>query len=113
MRKVVAPFMPAPPPSPPPSPFNWGEPDWLKGALGDHFELGHEVGELTHRLPNAADAWRVYEDGFGPIRTTSQALDADKRATLKAAFVDWVSQFGTDLGIALAYQYLVTVGIRR
>lgn len=113
LRKVVAPFMPAPPPSPPPSPFNWGEPDWLKGALGDHFELGHEVGELTHRLPNAEDAWRVYEDGFGPIRTTSQALDADKRATLKAAFVDWVSQFGADLGIALAYQYLVTVGIRR
>ena len=113
LRKVVAPFMPAPPPSPPPSPFNWGEPDWLKGALGEHFELGHEVGELTHRLPNAEGAWRVYEDGFGPIRTTSQALDADKRATLKGAFVDWVSQFGTDLGIALTYQYRVTIGLRR
>jgi SAM-dependent methyltransferase len=113
LRKVVTPFMPAPPPSPPPSPFTWGEPDWLKGALGEHFELGHEVGELTHRLPSAEDAWRVYEDGFGPIRTTSQALDAEKQPTLKAAFVDWVSQFDTDLGIALTYQYLLTVGIRR
>lgn len=113
LRKVVAPFMPAPPASPPPSPFNWGEPDWLKGTLGEHFELGHEVGVLTHRLPNAEGAWRVYEDGFGPIRTTSQALDADKRTTLKAAFVDWVSQFGTDLGIALTYQYLITIGVRR
>jgi len=113
LRKVLAPFMPPPPPSPPPSPFNWGETEWLKGALGAHFELGHERGELTHRLPDAAELWRVYEDGFGPIRTTSQGLDAEKRAELKAAFVDWVSQFCTDLGIALTYQYLVTVGIRK
>lgn len=113
LRKVVAPFMSAPPPSPPPSPFNWGEPDWLKRALGAYFELGHETAELTHRLPDTEGAWRVYEDGFGPIRVTSQALDAEKRAELKAAFVDWVSQFSTDLGIALTYQYLVTIGVRR
>lgn len=66
LRKVVAPFMSAPPPSPPPSPLNWGEAGWLKGALGEYFDLGHEQGELTHRLPNAEEAWRVYEDGFGP-----------------------------------------------
>ena len=113
LRKVVAPFMPPPPPSPPPSPFNWGETEWLNGALGAHFELGHERGKLTHRLPDAEEAWRTYEDGFGPIRTTSQALDAEKRAELKAAFVDWVSQFNTDLGIALTYQYLVTIGVRK
>ncbi len=113
LRKVVAPFMSAPPPSPSPSPFNWGEPDWLKGALGAHFELGHERGELTHRLRDAEEAWQVYEDGFGPIRVTSKALDAEKRAELKAAFVDWMSQFSTDLGIALTYQYLVTIGVRK
>jgi ubiquinone/menaquinone biosynthesis C-methylase UbiE len=113
LRKVIVPFMPAPPPSPPPSPFNWGESDWLKDALGKHFELGHEVGELTHRLPSAEEAWRVYVEGFGPIRTTSKALKAETAAALKAAFVDWVSQFGTDLGIALTYQYLVTIGVRR
>ncbi len=113
LRKVVAPFMPAPPPSPPPSPFNWGDPDWLKDALGMHFGLGHEQGELTHRLNSAEDAWRVYLDGFGPIRVTSQALDGEGQANLKAAFVDWVSQFSTDLGIALTYQYLITVGVRK
>jgi ubiquinone/menaquinone biosynthesis C-methylase UbiE len=113
LRKVVAPFMSTPPPSPPPSPFNWGDPDWLKDALGAYFELGHETAELTHLLPDAEGAWRVYEDGFGPIRVTSQALDAEKRAELKSAFVDWVGQFSTDLGIALTYQYLLTIGVRR
>jgi SAM-dependent methyltransferase len=113
LRKVLAPFMPPPPPSPPPSFFNWGETEWLKGTLGAHFELGHERGELTHRAADAEEVWRVYEDGFGPVRATSQALDADKRAELKAAFIDWLRQFSTDLGIALTYQYLVTVGIRR
>jgi hypothetical protein len=68
---------------------------------------------LTHRAADAEEVWRVYEDGFGPVRATSQALDADKRAELKAAFIDWLRQFSTDLGIALTYQYLVTVGIRR
>jgi hypothetical protein len=70
-------------------------------------------GELTHRAADAEEVWRVYEDGFGPIRATAQALDTDKRAELKAAFVEWVSQFSTDLGIALTYQYLVTIGVRK
>lgn len=115
LRKVVAPFMPAAPApaSPPLSPFNWGDPTWLQSALGEYFELGHEPGELTHRLGSAAEAWSVYEDGFGPIRVTSQALDAEGRSKLKSAFVDWVNGFSTDLGIALTYQYLVTIGTRK
>ena len=81
--------------------------------MGNTFDLGHEAAELTHRLADATDAWRVYENGFGPIRATSQALDAAKRAELKGAFVDWVSQFQTGLGIALTNQYLVTIGVRK
>lgn len=115
LRKVVAPFVPSAPPSaaPPPSPFNWGDSTWLQGALGDHFELGHERGELTHRLASAEEAWRVYEDGFGPIRSTSHALDSERRFELKRAFEDWVNGFRTDLGIALTYEYLVTIGVKK
>lgn len=46
-----------------------------------------------------------YEDDFGPIRVTSQALDAAKRAELKGAFVDWVSQFQIGLWIAILMQF--------
>ena len=113
LRKVVAPFAP-PPPSPPPlSPFNWGDPDWLKNALGGQFALRHEDGELTHRLGSAIEMWNVYESGFGPINATSQALNEDDRSRLKSAFIDWLDSFHTDLGVALTYQYLVTIGIRK
>ncbi len=113
LRKVVAPFVSAVPASPPPSPFNWGDPGWLTETLGRYFELGHESGELTHRLTDAEHAWRVYEEGFGPIKVTARSLDAERRSELKSVFCDWIGQFETDLGIAMSYQYLVTVGVRK
>ena len=99
--------------SPPPSPFNWGDPAWLKDTLGEHFELGHEPGELTHRATSSKEAWNIYVGGFGPIRATAQALDGGQQSKLKSAFENWIDGFGTDLGIALTYQYLVTVGTRK
>jgi hypothetical protein len=99
LRSVISPF--APPPSPLPSPFNWGDPEWLKENLGRNFAIECETAELTHRFVDAEDAWRVYVNGFSPIHVTYQALDEEKKAGMKAAFLDWVSPFGTDLGIAL------------
>ena len=115
LRQVVAPFMPPPPQqaAPPPSPFNWGDPAWLKDTLGEHFELDHEPGELTHRASSAEETWEIYVKGFGPIRATAQALDAEIRPELKLAFETWAQGFSTGLGIALTYQYLVTVGTRK
>ena len=113
LRKVIAPFAPPPPSPPPESPFNWGDPAWLKNSLGAHYELGHETGELTHRLNSAEEMWNAYETGFGPIRATSQALKEEDRLQLKTAFKDWLEEFRTDLGIALTYQYLVTTGVRK
>lgn len=115
LRQVVAPFMPPAPQqaSPPPSPFNWGDTAWLQNALGAYFELGHENGELTHRVANPEEAWRVYEDGFGPIRTTARALDTEQRSKLKSAFETWIDGFSTGLGVALVYEYLVTIGVRK
>ena len=115
LRQVITPFMPPAPQqaSPPPSPFNWGDSAWLRDTLGVYFELGHESGELTHRINSPEEAWRIYEDGFGPIRATAQALNTDQRLELKLAFEAWVDGFSTDLGVALTYQYLVTIGVRK
>ena len=115
LRQVVAPFMPTPPQSvsPPPSPFNWGDAEWVQQALGLNFEIGCEKAELTHRVASPHEAWQVYVDGFGPIRATANALDPDRCSELKTAFETWTNGFSTDLGIALTYQYLLTVGIRK
>lgn len=115
LRQVVAPFAPPPPQTatPPPSPFNWGDVKWIKNTLGSYFEVGCEEAELTHRVTSPQEAWQEYEDGFGPIRATANALDSDRRLELKTAFETWIDEFSTDLGVALNYQYLLTVGTRK
>ena len=115
LRQIIAPFMPPPPQkaSPPPSPFVWGDPAWLKDTLGEYFELGHEPGELTHRATCPEEAWNIYVEGFGPIRATAEALDDEQRPKLKSAFENWIDDFSTGLGVALTYEYLVTVGTRK
>jgi len=40
-------------------------------------------------------------------------LDEGRRSELKSAFETWTEGFSTGLGIALTYQYLVTVGTRK
>lgn len=113
LRKVVAAFMPPSPAAPPPSPFNWGDPDWIKSSFGAGYDIGHEEAELFHRLPDAETAWDVYESGFGPVRAVAASLDDARRGELRAAFIDWVNRFRTGLGVAIPFQYLVTVGRKR
>ncbi len=113
LRKVMQPFMPAPPASPPPSPFNWGDVDWLRSTVGEHFDLGFEEGTTIQRLPGAESVWEVYERGFGPVRAVAQGLDEGRRADLRSALMDWANGFRGALGIAIPFQYLVTLGRRR
>jgi hypothetical protein len=111
LRKVVAPFM-APPPAgvtPPASPFNWGDPEWLRESLRDRFDLVFEQSELTQRLPDSESAWNIYRFGFGPVRAVANALDADRLEEMRAAFIDWVDGFRTDLGVAIPLRYCVSV----
>ncbi len=112
LRKVIARFMPASPASPPPSPFNWGDTDWLTETLGQSFTLGFEVAELTHRLSDAEKAWDIYKSGFGPVKAVATSLDTEGQTQMRAAFVDWVGEYKTDLGVAIPFRYLVIAGTR-
>lgn len=113
VRQRLAPFMPPPPPSPPPSPYNWGDRDWLRTALGEAFEVGFEEGVAIHRLPDAETAWQVYEAGFGPVRMLAAALEPERREELRQAFMDWAEESRDGVGLSLGYEYLMTLGRRR
>jgi SAM-dependent methyltransferase len=115
LRQVVAAFMPqaSAPKTPPPSPFNWGDPDWLLSALGDHFDMRHEKGELFHRLSSPSEAWTVYSSGFPPVQAVARALAPERREEMRSAFEEWVGRYRTDLGVAIPFHYLVTIGIKR
>jgi ubiquinone/menaquinone biosynthesis C-methylase UbiE len=111
LRKVLQPYTAAPPAPPPPSPFVWGTRDWLTATLGQAFRLGFEEGVVS-RFPSAAAAWDQYADGFGPVHAVASSLSEPQKDELRTAFIAWVDQFRTGLGVSIPVEYLVSVGLR-
>jgi len=111
MRKVLASFMAPPPSPPPPSPFDWGRPEWLNETLGAAFEFGFETGTLYHRVPDGEAGVEVMATGFGPVKALVESLDDEQRAAAKAGLVAFYEHEG--IGVAMPYDYLITVGTRR
>jgi hypothetical protein len=109
LRQVLLPFMSPPPSLPPPSPFAWGTREWLTETLGRDFRLASEEGTVIGRFASVEAAWEIYSNGFGPVRAVAAALPAERLEKKRQAFMHWTAQFRTDLGIAIPYDYLVTV----
>jgi SAM-dependent methyltransferase len=112
LRQVLQPFV-VPPPAPPPSPFVWGTRDWLTDMLGGDFHLGSENGTVVSRFPSGEATWDAYVNGFGPVRAVAAGLQAGQLQMMQQAFLRWTDQFRTDLGIAIPFEHLVTIGNRR
>ena len=113
MRQLLAPYAPPPPDPAPPPPWNWGTEDGARGYLGADFALGHEVGVLHMRCPDAETAWRIFSEGFGPVKMVADSLERDRRQELAESFIAWCEEFRTDLGVAIPAEYLVTAGRRK
>ena len=110
MFKVMAPYLPAPPPS---SPFDWGDEGRVRELLGDAFEL--EIVELTStlRVPSGEDYWELFSTSYGPTKTLADSL-GDRREELRR---DWVDLFESDYRrngeIVHPREYLLIHGTRR
>jgi SAM-dependent methyltransferase len=113
LRKVLAPYMPAPPSPPPPSPFDWGRPEWLRETLGATFEFAFETGTLYHRVPDGEAGCDVMATGFGPVKALAESLDDEKWAAAKASLVAFFERFHEGIGVAMPLDYLIAVGTRR
>jgi SAM-dependent methyltransferase len=110
MFRVMAPYLPAPPPS---SPFDWGDEARVTELLGDAFELDLEERVSTLRVPSGEAYWELFSTSYGPTKTLADGL-GDRREDLHR---DWVEFFETnyrDNGeIAHAREYLLVLGTRR
>jgi SAM-dependent methyltransferase len=111
--KVMRSYMPPAPATPPPSPFAWGEPERVRQLLGDAFDLKFETGVTTLRMPSGKAVWNLFVEGYGPTKTLAAACDAGRRQQLERDFATYHDQFASELGVAMARDYLVTVGVRR
>jgi ubiquinone/menaquinone biosynthesis C-methylase UbiE len=110
MFKVMAPYLPAPPPS---SPFEWGDESHVRELLDDAFELELEEHVSTLRTPTAEAYWDLFSTSYGPTKTLADSL-GDRREELHR---DWVDFFETnyekDGEIVHTREYLLVLGRRR
>ena len=110
MFKVMAPFMPAPPPS---SPFDWGDERRVRELLGDAFELEIEEHVSTLTLPSGEDYWELFSTSYGPTKVLADSL-GDRREELHHAWVDFFeTEYRTDGQIEHTREYLLITGQRR
>jgi hypothetical protein len=84
----------------------------LTGALGRDFRLASEPGTVICRFASVEAIWEIYLNGFGPVRAVAASLPPERQEEMRRAFMQWAAQFPTDLGVAVPFDYLVTVGQR-
>ena len=110
MFRVMAPYLPAPPPS---SPFDWGDEPRVRELLGDAFELEISEQVSTLRVPTGEAYWELFSTSYGPTKTLADSL-GDRRVELHRDWVDFFeSNYRVDGVIAHAREYLLVTGVRR
>ncbi|WP_084965564.1 class I SAM-dependent methyltransferase [Thermoactinospora rubra] len=112
MFKVMAPFMPAPPPGAG-SPFQWGSREYVQERLGGDFELDFEEGDAPQTGSSGEEVWELFSTVYGPTRTLAESLEPGRREELHRAFVDFYEGFRTDGGVHQPRPYLIVKGTRR
>lgn len=110
MFGVMRPFMAA---APAQSPFAWGNHGRVRELLGGSFELGFETGTNPFRYGSAEQAWRLWVECYGPIRTLAGSLDDAGRAAFKRALDAFHESYPSPLGYEQPRAYLVTRAIRK
>ena len=111
MFKVMAPFMPAPPPS---SPFAWGDEAHVRELLGDAFDLQIAEHVSTLRMPSGEAYWELFATSYGPTKVLADSLESDRRQELHDNWVEFFeSNYRSNGEIAHAREYLLITGTRR
>ena len=111
MFKVMAPFMPAPPPS---NPFDWGDQTRVRELLGGAIELELEEHVSTLRLPSGEAYWELFSTSYGPTKVLADSLGARREEELHRAWVDFFeTEYRVNGEIQHTREYLLVVGERR
>ena len=113
MFNVMKKYMTTPTTPTPPSPFEWGRIDRIRQLLGGTFQLRFERSTSFYREPSAEAAWETFSRGYGPTRTLATTLDTQTREAFRNDFIAFHAMFTTELGICVARDYVLTVGVRQ
>ena len=110
MFKVMAPYLPAPPPS---SPFDWGDESRVRELLGEIVRPRRSRSTSPRSASLGEDYWELFSTSYGPTKTLADSL-GERREELEQ---DWVEIFETnylaDGEIVHTREYLLVLGTRR
>lgn len=109
---VMREFQPAPPPGVG-NQFDWGREDYVRGLLGDDFELELEVIDCPLEMESGEAVWELFVRDYGPTKVLAESLDDDKREELHRNFVELHERSRVNGGLRFSRTYLLTVGTRR
>ena len=86
----------------------------MKDLLGAACELALERRVSRLRLPSGEAYSRLFSSSYGPTKTLSDSLDAERRAELDRTWVDFFrTNYGRDGQIEHHREYLLVFGVRR
>jgi SAM-dependent methyltransferase len=110
---LLARFAPPPPPGAG-SPLDWGRPGYVTGLLGDSFDLRFFEGMSPQRGSSPQALWDLFSTSVGPLKATTESLDAERLAELKGDWMEFFGRYRTDDGaVAAPREYLIVVGTRK
>lgn len=107
--RVMAPFMPAPPPS---NPFEWGDEAHVRALLDGAFELELEQHVSPIALESGEAYWELFSSSYGPTKTLVESL-GERSEELHRAWVDSMETHRTNGQVVHEREYLLVLGRRR
>ena len=113
MFRTLAPFQP---PLPPGAgvPLMWGEEGYVRGKLGEAFDLSIERRISCQEEESPEYAWEVFSTRFGPTKMLLDNLDAERREEFKDAMLGLMrKRIQPDGRFVDEREYLLVTGNRR
>lgn len=103
----------AAPRAPGPRPRCWGEEAHARELLQDAFELEFIHDVWIQAGESGETIWELLTTSSPPFKALADGLDAQRRAELHAAWVEFYESHRSDDGIRVPHGYLVILGQRR
>jgi SAM-dependent methyltransferase len=111
-QQLAAKYLP-PPPEGAGNPFQWGSEEYVRGLLGDAFELEFSSGDAPLVGESGAALFDFMLSGVGPMRMLYGSLDDGQKAEFRQASIDLYEEDRAGDEIHSPGPYLLTVGRRK
>ena len=113
MFRTLAPFQPPPPPGAG-APVMWGQEDYVRGKLGDAFDLLIKRRISRQEEDSPEYAWEVFSTKFGPTKLLLDNLEPERRSEFQQAMLALMRTRTTAGGRFVdEREYLLVTGARR